>query len=79
MNAPITTIRVTIQHKHARTSNDFYRNNTNKKARFSAGLEAVLNTNRNILGAGRGTRTPTLSPAADFESAASTNSAIPAD
>ena len=30
------------------------------------------------LGAGRGTRTPTPSLAADFESAASTNSAIPA-
>ena len=29
-------------------------------------------------GAGRGTRTPTLSLAADFESAASTDSAIPA-
>ena len=29
-------------------------------------------------GAGRGTRTPTLFPAADFESAASTDSAIPA-
>jgi hypothetical protein len=31
-----------------------------------------------FIGAGRGTRTPTLLPAADFESAASTDSAIPA-
>ena len=31
-----------------------------------------------IPGAGRGTRTPTVSPPADFESAASTDSAIPA-
>ncbi len=31
-----------------------------------------------MFGAGRGTRTPTLLPAADFESAASTDSAIPA-
>ncbi len=31
-----------------------------------------------MLGAGRGNRTPTLSPARDFESRASTNSAIPA-
>src|SRR5258706_4585186 len=31
------------------------------------------------LGAGRGTRTPTVLPPADFESAASTNSAIPAE
>ena len=79
MNMLIPTMRMDVQHKHTHTSNDIYRNNTNKKARLSAGLEAVLNTNRNILGAGRGTRTPTLSPAADFESAASTNSAIPAD
>ena len=33
---------------------------------------------KNAVGAGRGTRTPTLLPAADFESAASTDSAIPA-
>ena len=31
-----------------------------------------------LCGAGRGTRTPTLSPTPDFESGASTNSAIPA-
>ena len=31
-----------------------------------------------LAGAGRGTRTPTVSPPADFESAASTDSAIPA-
>ena len=34
--------------------------------------------NEFIVGAGRGTRTLTLSPAPDFESGASTNSAIPA-
>ena len=34
--------------------------------------------NLNVLGAGRGNRTPTVFPPADFESAASTNSAIPA-
>lgn len=33
---------------------------------------------KDAIGAGRGTRTPTLLPAADFESAASTDSAIPA-
>ena len=33
---------------------------------------------KEVTGAGRGTRTPTLLPAADFESAASTDSAIPA-
>ena len=54
MNALISTMRMDVQHKHARTSNDFERSNTNKKARLSAGLEAVLNTNRNILGAGGG-------------------------
>ena len=31
-----------------------------------------------MCGAGRGNRTPTVFPPADFESAASTNSAIPA-
>ena len=34
--------------------------------------------NFQLSGAGRGTRTPTLSPTPDFESGASTNSAIPA-
>src|SRR3569832_626068 len=35
-------------------------------------------TTRIYIGAGRGTRTPTVLPPADFESAASTDSAIPA-
>lgn len=38
----------------------------------------VWNVLKCVVGAGRGTRTPTLLPAADFESAASTDSAIPA-
>lgn len=54
------------------------RKDGNKKAHMNVGSNAVLNTAEKPFGAGRGTRTPTLSPAADFESAASTNSAIPA-
>ncbi len=38
----------------------------------------VDTSSKNFCGAGRGTRTLTLSPAPDFESGASTNSAIPA-
>jgi hypothetical protein len=37
----------------------------------------LLGTN-DVLGAGRGNRTPMVSPPRDFESRASTNSAIPA-
>ena len=38
----------------------------------------MLSFGFNLCGAGRGNRTPTVFPPADFESAASTNSAIPA-
>ncbi len=45
--------------------------------RIAFGEGKIAETRVNA-GAGRGTRTPTVSPPADFESAASTNSAIPA-
>ena len=48
------------------------------KARLTAGLHCSAIFFVLLVGAGRETRTPTVLPPADFESAASTDSAIPA-
>ena len=57
-----------------------YQEECNKIVTFFYGLEAVPDETilKKKRGAGRGNRTPTLSPTRDFESRASTNSAIPA-
>ena len=41
--------------------------------------QPIVSSTEDFRGAGGGTRTPTMSPSADFESATSTNSITPAD